>query len=159
MEFDFDTVRTNSHLNILKALLPFLDREAQKFLSIYILIQELMLTISFFRDQSHHFSYYDNISCFYDRIIDQLPQEQRDKVSQMKSMMEAFEMMNAYQSMMNFDTEEEQKDTPEEERNPDFSGQTPVSQTESPDFLMGFLTDEQKAMFDMFQSTLNGKDS
>lgn len=144
MEFDFDTVRTNSHLNILKALLPFLDREAQKFLSIYILIQELMLTISFFRDQSHHFSYYDNISCFYDRIIDQLPQEQRDKVSQMKSMMEAFEMMNAYQSMMNFDTEEEQKDTSEEE---------------SPDFLMGFLTDEQKAMFDMFQSTLNGKDS
>lgn len=144
MEFDFDTVRTNSHLNILKALLPFLDREAQKFLSIYILIQELMLTISFFRDQSHHFSYYDNISCFYDRIIDQLPQEQRDKISQMKSMMEAFEMMNAYQSMMNFDTEEEQKDTSEEE---------------SPDFLMGFLTDEQKAMFDMFQSTLNGKDS
>lgn len=137
MEFDFDTVRTNSRLNILKAILPFLDRDMQKFLSIYILIQELMLTITFFRDQKHHFSFYENISCFYDKIMNDLPDEQKNMVGQMKQMMDAFEMMNAFNAMT------------------EASGGDGTSPDNNTDFLMGFLTDEQKAMFDMFSSTMN----
>lgn len=136
MEFDFDTVRTNSRLNILKAILPFLDRDMQKFLSIYILIQELMLTITFFRDQRHHFSFYENISCFYDKIMNDLPDEQKNMVNQMKQMMDAFEMMNALNAMTG-------------------SSDGGASSDGNADFLMSFLTDEQKAMFDMFSSTMN----
>ncbi|NBH83325.1 hypothetical protein D7X88_10790 [bacterium C-53] len=137
MVFDFETVRTNSRLNILKAILPFLDRDMQKFLSIYILIQELMLTISFFQDQKHHFSFYENISCFYDKIMNDLPDDQKNKIGQMKQMMDAFEMMNAMNAMAGaFENGEAQQDN-------------------NTDFLMSFLSDDQKAMFDMFSSTMN----
>lgn len=142
MEFDFDTVRTNSRLNILKAILPFLDRDMQKFLSIYILIQELMLTISFFQDQRHHFSFYENVSCFYDKIMNDLPGDQKNMIGQMKQMMDAFEMMNALNAMTG---------ASEDGGN---------AQDNGADFLTGFLSDEQKAMFDMFSSTMNeGKET
>ena len=137
MVFDFETVRTNSRLNILKAILPFLDRDMQKFLSIYILIQELMLTISFFQDQTNNFSFYEKISCFYDKIMNDLPDDQKNKIGQMKQMMDAFEMMNAMNAMAGaFENGEAQQDN-------------------NTDFLMSFLSDDQKAMFDMFSSTMN----
>lgn len=163
MEFDFDTVRTNSQLNLLKTLLPFMDRNAQKFLSVYILVQELMLTVSFFENPRNHFTFYKDISSFYEKMIKDLPEEKRGMFDQMKGMMEAMEMMNAYQSMMNVDfggdsSGETGNTAPSGENSPADDSPSETSGQDNTDFLSGFLTDEQKNLFQMFQSTMNGKD-
>jgi hypothetical protein len=47
---DFDKVTTTNHIQILKTVLPYVDRGSQQYLSVYIKVKELFYTVSFFQE-------------------------------------------------------------------------------------------------------------
>ncbi|MDD3414580.1 MAG: hypothetical protein PHY47_11345 [Lachnospiraceae bacterium] len=203
---DFDKVTTTNHIQILKTVLPYVDRGSQQYLSVYIKVKELFYTVSFF--QEGNFIEYNN-SCnkessfpinspllsalpidiaallnsdFISKIKPYCNEEEMSMVNQIQTMIQAYEMYKTYSSMMgnfsdmnnifssgainpemikqfgsffNQKSEESQKadssTTNTQETQPH---DTPSHDANgpSPDFLMNFLDEEQKAVYHKFLS-------
>lgn len=99
----FDTLFCTNHIKMLKVLLFFLDSSMQKFLAVYIKIQELQYIISYFDTHSSikpdNFDF--NLLC--QEIIPYCGPEERKKIeqfTQLQQMMEQFNQINQTMEMM-----------------------------------------------------------
>lgn len=95
----FDTLFTNNQIQMYKILLSYLPSSTQKQFAIYIKFMELQYTISFF--QNHPLAVLKKLSCEEPvntgKIIDELlpfcDMSQRNKLNQLKGMLQNFENM------------------------------------------------------------------
>lgn len=208
---DFDKVTTTNHIQILKTVLPYVDRGSQQYLSVYIKVKELFYTVSFFQEGNYIENYN---SCnkessfpinspllsalpidiaallnsdFISKIKPFCNEEEMSMVNQIQTMIQAYEMYKTYSSVMgnfsdinnifstgainpdmlkqfgsffNQKSEEAQKadssTTNKQESQPNESqpNETPSHESNgpSPDFLMNFLDEDQKVIYNKFLS-------
>ena len=134
----FDTLYTTNHLQMLKILLPHLQADIQPHIAVYIKLNELLFTLRFSKEQHHHIdSVSDEKDVDMQALISELTpylngneKDMLQKLSSMKENMEKFQQISQMMQMM-----EGLSDSPES-------------------ILQGFLSEEQMAMFKMFQEDL-----
>ena len=142
-EFDsitaFDTLYTTNHLQMLKILLPHLQKDMQPHIAVYIKLNEFLFALRFSKDCKPKS---DSGSCKKEIDIQALiceispylsgnEKEMLQKLAEMKDNMEKFKQINQMMQMM-----DGMSDSPES-------------------MLQGFLSEEQMAMFKMFQEDLS----
>ena len=133
----FDTLYTSNQMQMLKIVLPFMQEKMQRFIAIYIKLNELMITLRFSNSLC-------NSSCFKKKETDitsmlkylspylsDSDKEMMNQFSSMQENMEQFKQMSAMMQMMN-----DMGDSPESA-------------------LEGLLSEEQMAMFKMFGEDLS----
>ena len=138
-EFDsitaFDTLYTTNHLQILKILLPFIQRDLQPHIAVYIKLNEFLFSLRFSKESqpckdSDACKKEVNIQALICKISPYLSGNEKEmikKLAEMKDNMEKFKQISQMMQMM-----EGMADSPES-------------------ILQGFLSEEQIAMFKMFQ--------
>lgn len=135
----FDTLYTTNHLQMLKILLPHLQEDMQPHVAVYIKLNELLFALQFSKE-----SRINTISCSRKKEIDIQEliceispylsgneKEMLKKLADMKDNMEKFQQISQLMQMM-----DGMSDSPES-------------------MLQGFLSEEQMAMFKMFQEDLS----
>ena len=134
----FDTLYTTNHLQMLKILLPHLQADIQPHIAVYIKLNELLFTLRFSKEQHQHIdSVSDEKEVDMQALISELTpylngneKDMLQKLSSMKENMVKFQQISQMMQMM-----EGLSDSPES-------------------ILQGFLSEEQMAMFKMFQEDL-----
>lgn len=114
----FDTLFTTNHIQMCKVLLSYLPLSHQKLLAVYIKFSELIYTLSFFQNHpgAHLAGFCADASPFTgrdasgqneadfprmcDELMPYLSPAERDRVSQMKSMMQNMKNMQDMMEMM-----------------------------------------------------------
>lgn len=164
----FDTLFTTNHIQMMKIVMPYFEKEMQKNIAVYIKYLELQYTLSYFR--SHSFELYDcstekeefNISKICSEVLPYCTAGEKEKIEQISGLMRTMEM---YKEMSK--TFEMMKDmfpegfgTPPEGAD-DLMGSFMNNATGNPasggmmDMLMNMLSPEQKTMFEMFGGNNN----
>ncbi len=129
----FDTLYTSNQLQMLKIVLPYMDGEIQRFIAIYIKLNEFILTLNF-SFGSYPVKKEPDMMGMIKYLSPYLSDSEKEMMNQFSSMqenMEQFKQMSAMMQMMN-----EMGGSPE-------------------DALQGFLSEEQMAMFKMFGEDLS----
>lgn len=138
-EFDsitaFDTLYTTNHLQMLKILLPHLQKDMQPHIAVYIKLNEFLFTLrsskecKFKNDSDHCKNEIDMqaLICEISPYLSGNEKEMLQKLAEMKDNMEKFKQISQMMQMM-----DGMSDSPES-------------------MLQGFLSEEQMAMFKMFQ--------
>ncbi len=131
----FDTLYTTNHLQMLKILLPHLQEEMQPHIAVYIKLNEFLFALHFSKE--HHATGHScsskkevNMDSLIQEISPYLSGNEKEmlkKLADMKDNMEKFQQISQMMQMM-----EGMSDSPES-------------------ILQGFLSEEQMAMFKMFQ--------
>lgn len=135
----FDTLYTTNHLQMLKILLPHLQEDMQPHVAVYIKLNEFLFALRFSKESRRHIN---SCSCKKEVDIQELvceispylngnEKEMLRKLADMKDNMEKFQQISQMMQMM-----EGMSDSPES-------------------MLQGFLSEEQMAMFKMFQEDLS----
>lgn len=139
----FDTLFTTNHLQILKALVPYLEPPMQKQMAIYIKYSEFQYTLSYYKDrhaqiagcsafERKNFDFPE----FYNCIKGYCTEDERQKLEQIANMMNAMagykEMMSMMEMMQQMSSE--------------------TGDSDPMDMIKNMLSPEQQAMFDMFQN-------
>ena len=101
----FDMLFTTNRIQIMKTILPCLDRPMQKYLAIYIKYQELQYTISYFEKHSHRlFEPASGQKPDFRGILPSLypfcSDTQKKKLQQMEQMLSAMETYREMMEMM-----------------------------------------------------------
>lgn len=119
----FDYMVSNKENNMLKAFIPFIDKDFQPMLATYIKYTEFMATIELFKKKGrnvfaskiHSTGFNDIISCLLPYVSDK-ERETFETINNIKNAMEMFEMykdmispemMNAFSSFGNMDNSSE----------------------------------------------------
>ena len=129
----FDTLYTSNQLQMLKIVLPYMQKTMQRFIAIYIKLNELMLAFHF-SSGSYPVKKETDMTGMLRYLSPYLSDCEREMMNQFSSMqenMEQFKQMSQLMQMMN-----EMGGSPE-------------------DALQGFLSEEQMAMFKMFGEDLS----
>ena len=129
----FDTLYTSNQLQMLKIVLPYMEGQIQRFIAIYIKLNELLLAFHF-SSGTYPVKKETNMTGMLKYLSPYLSDSEREMMNQFSSMqenMEQFKQMSAMMQMMN-----EMGGSPEEA-------------------LQGFLSEEQMAMFKMFGEDLS----
>lgn len=129
----FDTLYTSNQLQMLKIVLPYMQENMQRFIAIYIKLNELLLAFHF-SSGTYPVKKETNMTGMLRYLSPYLSDSEKDMINQFSSMqenMEQFKQINAMMQMMN-----EMGGSPEEA-------------------LQGFLSEEQMAMFKMFGEDLS----
>jgi len=129
----FDTLYTSNQLQMLKIVLPYMKQNMQRFIAIYIKLNELLLAFHF-SSGTYPFKKETDFTGMLKYLSPYLSDADKDMMNQFSSMqenMEQFKQMSAMMQMMN-----EMGGSPE-------------------DALQGFLSEEQMAMFKMFGEDLS----
>lgn len=129
----FDTLYTSNQLQMLKIVLPYMQENMQRFIAIYIKLNELLLAFHF-SSGTYPVKKETNMTGMLKYISPYLSDSEKDMMNQFSSMqenMEQFKQISAMMQMMN-----EMGGSPEEA-------------------LQGFLSEEQMAMFKMFGEDLS----
>ena len=138
-EFDsitaFDTLYTTNHLQMLKILFPHLQKDMQPHIAVYIKLNEFLFTLRFskeckFKNDSDHCKNEIDMQALICEISPYLSGNEKEmlqKLAEMKDNMEKFKQISQMMQMM-----DGMSDSPES-------------------MLQGFLSEEQMAMFKMFQ--------
>jgi len=129
----FDTLYTSNQLQMLKIVLPYMQENMQRFIAIYIKLNELLLAFHF-SSGTYPVKKETNMTGMLKYLSPYLSDSEKDMMNQFSSMqenMEQFKQMSALMQMMN-----EMGGSPEEA-------------------LQGFLSEEQMAMFKMFGEDLS----
>lgn len=162
----FDTLYTTNHIQILKILLPYVERKNQKTLAILIKYMEFQYTLQYFsshpyvlgaaeipdkqepeKDGFDFFSLLEQIKAFCSprekAMLDQISnmRQAMSMYEEVKNMMQLFETMSAG---ANSDGQNPEDGMSYQE------GSSPM------DFLKTMLSPEQQAMFEIFQSAVRG---
>ena len=129
----FDTLYTSNQIQMLKIVLPYMQEQMQRFIAIYIKFSELMIALRFAKSINEGTlptRKEADISTLLKYLSPYLSDSEKEMMNQFSSMqenMEQFKQMSTMMQIMN-----------------DMGG--------SPeDALQGFLSEEQMAMFKMFQ--------
>jgi len=129
----FDTLYTSNQLQMLKIVLPYMQQNMQRFIAIYIKLNELLLAFHF-SSGSYPVKQENDFTGMLKYLSPYLSDSEKDMMNQFSSMqenVEQFKQISAMMQMMN-----------------DMGG--------SPeDALQGFLSEEQMAMFKMFGEDLS----
>lgn len=164
----FDTLFTTNHIQILKIVMSYFDKQLQKKMAVYIKYLEFQYTLTWL--QSHPFELYGcsdrneeiNIGKLCSEILPYCTGEEKQKVEQIAGMMRSIEMyreMSQTFEMMKDMFPEGFGDTFSSNASPDdgSASDTSADNTGNPntnngmlDILMNMLSPEQKAMFEMF---------
>ena len=129
----FDTLYTSNQLQMLKIVLPYMQETMQRFIAIYIKLNELMIAFHF-SSGSYPVKRETDMTGMLRYLSPYLSDSEKEMVNQFSSMqenMEQFKQMSQMMRMMN-----EMGGSPE-------------------DALQGFLSEEQMAMFKMFGEDLS----
>ena len=129
----FDTLYTSNQLQMLKIVLPYMQENMQRFIAIYIKLNELLLTFHF-SSGTYPVKKETDFTGILKCLSPYLSDSEKDMMNQFLSMqenMEQFKQMSAMMQMMN-----EMGGSPEEA-------------------LQGFLSEEQMTMFKMFGEDLS----
>lgn len=156
----FDTIFSNNHIQMLKIMLPFMDRQMQKFMAVYIKFLELRYTIDFCKRTA--FSLQEGIKqegpfsplLIFDELLPLCNMQEKKQLEQMRSV---FQNMEMYQEMSK--TMEMMKDFMPDmgdffrtmQNTGDSSANTPNSGFSMSDMLMNMMTPEQKEMYELFK--------
>lgn len=156
----FDAIFSNNHIQMLKIMLPFMDRQLQKFMAVYIKFLELQYTIDFCKKTA--FSLQDGLGqegpfnprLLFDELLPLCNTQEKKQLEQMRSL---FQNMEMYQEISK--TMEMMKDFMPEMgdffRTMQNSGDSFVNTKDSgfsmTDMLMNMLTPEQKEMYELFK--------
>lgn len=140
--FLFDTLYTTNHLRMLKILLPALPPQTQGKIAVYIKCKELQYTLDFTKKAEHFSDKQDiDIQCLQQKLAPYCSQKEKDflkKILDMQGMMEKYkeimQLMPILEGMSGKDG--------------DLSGMNPD------ELLKNMLSEEQQAMFSMFQGGL-----
>ncbi len=157
----FDTLYTTNHIQILKTLLPFLPSHKTGNLAVLIKYLELQYTLRYTR--SHPLSICEgtkgprtlDFPVFYQSVRNFLgPKEQQmfEKVLQMQNMMNNVQEMMQMMELLKDLAPETSEDPDGNSKNP-AAGFTGAAGMDPMSFLMGMLSPEQQAMFEMFRDT------
>ena len=130
----FDTLYTSNQLQMLKVILPYMQIEMQHWIAIYIKLNELLIAFHFSKninkDHTQTSKKEFDIACVLKDLSPFLSDSEKEMANQFANMqenMEQFKQMSQMMQMMN-----------------DMGG--------SPeDMLQNFLSEDQIAMFKMFQ--------
>ena len=128
---------------ILKAFLPYIDKDFQPFLATYIKYTELLATVNIFRQNENVFSD-ENTGDFPDIISALLPyvsekeRETFEMISNLKNTMEMFEEYKDIFAAAGFDEESSSE----------------TSDNDIADSLSSFLSPEQQQMFEQISSLM-----
>ncbi len=129
----FDTLYTSNQLQMLKIVLPYMQEQMQRFIAIYIKLNELLIAFHF-SSGSYPVKKEPDMTCMLKYLSPYLSDSEKEMMNQFSSMqenMEQFKQMSQMMQMMN-----EMGDSPESA-------------------LQGFLSEEQMAMFKMFGEDLS----
>lgn len=129
----FDTLYTSNQLQMLKIVLPYMQDTMQRFIAIYIKLNELMIAFHF-SSGSYPVKRETDMTGMLRYLSPYLSDSEKEMMNQFSSMqenMEQFKQMSQMMQMMN-----EMGGSPE-------------------DALQGFLSEEQMAMFKMFGEDLS----
>ena len=129
----FDTLYTSNQLQMLKIVLPYMQENMQRFIAIYIKLNELLLAFHFSAG-TYPVKKETNVTGMLKYLSPYLSDYEKDMMNQFSSMqenMEQFKQMSQLMQMMN-----EMGGSPEEA-------------------LQGFLSEEQMTMFKMFGEDLS----
>ena len=134
----FDTLYTTNHLQMMKILLPHLQEDMQSHIAVYIKLNEFLFALQFSKESRLHPSPspkkvvdIQEIICEISQYMNGNEKEMLKKLADMKDNMEKFQQISQMMQMM-----EGASDSPES-------------------ILQGFLSEEQMAMFNMFQEDLS----
>lgn len=144
----FDTLYTNHQIQMLKLAMPLLPSVYRSFLAVYIKFLELQYTLHVARDirfhtdsgkpsESHSMDF-KSLEQYFESITPYLSEDECEKFHKIRTMMqtmEQFKQMKPILEMMSHNQDGKASDD---------SGYM--------DILKGFLSDEQLAMFEMFNS-------
>ena len=129
----FDTLYTSNQMQMLKIVLPFMQEKMQRFIAIYIKLNELMIAFHF-SSGSYPVKRETDMTGMLRYLSPYLSDSEKEMMNQFSSMqenMEQFKQMSQLMQMMN-----EMGGSPE-------------------DALQGFLSEEQMAMFKIFGEDLS----
>ncbi len=135
----FDTLYTTNHLQMLKILLPHLQEDMQPHIAVYIKLNEFLFALRFSKEVRNHTSLgcskkETDIQAIINEISPYLSGNEKNMLKQLadvKDNMEKFQQISQMMQMM-----DGMSDSPES-------------------MLQGFLSEEQMAMFKMFQEDLS----
>lgn len=152
----FDTLYTTNHMKILKILIPYLEREHQKKLAIYIKWQELMFTLNFFKQYPTNLYISDlnnkkkwDLNILLPLVTSYCNESEKAIISQFSQLQNMMNMMNDMQQYMpliqqfmsSMSSGKENQDNPN-----DFSNGNMM------DMFKNMMTEEQQTMFSMFMN-------
>lgn len=135
----FDTLYTTNHLQMMKILLPHLQADMQPAIAIYIKLNEFLFALRFSKESRHHVNSGSSqkevdiqaLICEISPYLNGNEKEMLKQLADMKDNMEKFQQISQMMQMM-----DGMSDSPES-------------------MLQGFLSEEQMAMFKMFQEDLS----
>lgn len=134
----FDTLYTTNHLQMMKILLPHLQEDMQPPIAVYIKLNELIFALRFSKESRPKINSgsckkeldIQALICEISPYLNGNEKEMLKQLADMKENMEKFQQISQMMQMM-----EGMSDSPES-------------------ILQGFLSEEQMAMFKMFQEDL-----
>ncbi len=135
----FDTLYTTNHLQMLKILLPHMQEDMQPHIAVYIKLNEFLFALRFSKEARNHTPFgcakkEADIQAIINEISPYLSGNEKNMLKQLadvKDNMEKFQQISQMMQMM-----DGMSDSPES-------------------MLQGFLSEEQMAMFKMFQEDLS----
>lgn len=134
----FDTLYTTNQLQMLKILFPYLQPDMQSHIAIYIKFSELLVTLHFSQESTPNSPIFHkkrnlDFPTLSKELSPYLSREEKDMLKKMSEMMDTMENFQQISQMMQM-----------------------MDDTDSPEsMLQGFLSEEQMAMFKMFQEDLS----
>lgn len=135
----FDTLYTSNRMQMLKILFPYLQPAMQSYIAIYIKLNELLITLHFFKECTSHPTDFRkkkdlNLPSLINDLSPFLNSEEKDmlhKFSEMQDMMENLSQITQMMQMME------------------------GSDNSTDSILNNLLSEEQLSMFKMFQEDLS----
>lgn len=147
----FDYMVSSRENNMLKAFLPYIDKDFQPMLATYIKYTELMATIDLFRREKNVFDCKSESPNFTELISSMLPYvspEERETFETINNIKNAMDMFETYKDMFAQDaTSDNTSDTSSADSTDDNSNMS--------DIFSSMLSPEQQLMFEQFSSMMN----
>lgn len=160
----FDMLFTTNQIQIMKALLPCLDRPMQKYLAIYIKYQELQYTISYFKKHPHYIcgaasGQKTDIRSVLPSILPYCNDSQKQKIQQMEQMMSSLETYKEMMDMMEMMQAMTNTAAPDERDSGENTAQESGSGMQMPDMeaLLSMLSPEQQTMIELLKGGMNNE--
>ena len=155
----FDSLVSTRENLMLKTLLPYLNKDFQPFLALYIKYSELMATINLFKGNNKVFN--NSSPDIMDIITNILPylspedQQTFENMGNLKNMMDIFEQYKDFSTMAGMDTPPSSNEDSSSEKdtttNANNTSNTTDEITNTNDILSAFLSPEQQQLFQFME--------
>lgn len=157
----FDTLFCTNHIQMLKVILPYMERQTQKSLAVYIKFLELNYTIAYFKNHPYPLcgcGESESAPDLFKLCSELLPyctENEKKQIEQIRSMFQTMEMYKEMSKTMDLmkDFMPDMADFGTSDNNSTSSG----GGFDIMNMLMNMLTPEQKQMYEMFGGNQNAE--